>query len=95
METLTCYISPQLSLYGKIEKFIAVTGFVVNETLITGTIETIETPSEYEGSYEVTPMVNGQILDTNNKMMVQDLQIMDIPYSEVINPSGGKTVTIG
>lgn len=49
----------------------------------------------YEGSYIVTPSVSNQTLDTANKLMKSDVIIEEIPYAEVGNNSGGKTVTIG
>lgn len=49
----------------------------------------------YEGSYIVTPSVSKQTLDTANKLMKSDVIIEEIPYAEVGNNSGGKTVTIG
>lgn len=47
------------------------------------------------GSYTVTPKIEEQTLATKNKSMADDLTIEGIPYSEVENPSGGKTVNIG
>ena len=49
----------------------------------------------YDGSYEVTPTIGQQILQTKNKTMVNDLTIKSIPYSESDNSAGGITVTIG
>lgn len=49
----------------------------------------------YEGVYDVTPTVDGQILATENKLMGKDLRIKEIPITEVSNNSGGTTVTIG
>ena len=49
----------------------------------------------YDGSYEVTPTIGRQILQTKNKTMVNDLTIKSIPYSESDNSAGGITVTIG
>ena len=49
----------------------------------------------YDGSYEVTPTIEQQILQTKNKTMVNDLTIKSIPYSESDNSAGGITVTIG
>lgn len=49
----------------------------------------------YEGSYIVTPSVSNQTLNTANKLMKSDVIIEEIPYAEVGNNSGGKTVTIG
>jgi hypothetical protein len=49
----------------------------------------------YEGEYEVTPQTEDQTLPTEKKFLNQDLRINKVPYSEVSNHTGGKTVTIG
>lgn len=49
----------------------------------------------YSGVYEVTPDRTEQSLSTANKRMLDDVTVHPIPYFEVSNPSGGKTVTIG
>lgn len=50
----------------------------------------------YDGPYEVTPMVNTtQILPTSNLFLSENVNVNQIPYYEVSNPSGGKTATIG
>ena len=49
----------------------------------------------YEGSYEVVPSVNSQILPTSQKYMTEDVRIEAIPYAEVSNTAGGSTATIG
>lgn len=55
-----------------------------------------ETPPIYDGTYTVTPKAyNAQILDTSGKLMENDVTVYKIPYNEVSNPTGGKTVTIG
>ena len=48
----------------------------------------------YEGSYEVTPKAVDQTLETRMKSMHDNVHVLEIPYSEVENPSGGKTVNI-
>ncbi len=48
----------------------------------------------YEGSYKVTPSVSSQSLGTANKLMQSDVLVEGIPYAEVTNNFGGKTVTI-
>lgn len=50
---------------------------------------------DYTGSYTVTPKVTQVVLPTKNKSMVNDVTVFQIPFKEVDNPSGGKTVTIG
>lgn len=50
----------------------------------------------YDGEYEVTPMpYTSQILPTANLVMHNNVNIREIPYSEVSNLSGGVTATIG
>ncbi len=49
----------------------------------------------YEGSYEVIPNTYVQILETDAKLMADDVTVYAVPYAEVSNPEGGYTVTIG
>ena len=42
----------------------------------------------YTGEYIVTPNVFVQTLDTNNKLMTDDVTVLEIPYSEVSNLYG-------
>lgn len=49
----------------------------------------------YEGSYEITPRVVEQMLETKDKSMVDDVTVNAIPYVEVSNVGGGYTATIG
>ena len=56
--------------------------------------EAVELP-EYEGEYIITPSVEQQTMQTKNKAMNNDVTILAIPYAEVTNNTGGKTVTIG
>lgn len=49
----------------------------------------------YSGSYNVIPKIKSQKLETKNKSMTNDVNIESIPYSEVSNPEGGKTIVIG
>lgn len=49
----------------------------------------------YTGEYIVTPRVYEQYLDTDNKVMSDDVTILEIPKSEVENIYNGLTVTIG
>ena len=55
----------------------------------------IHTADWYEGSYEVTPHIGGQILPTKEKTMRDDLTVNAIPYAETTNIGGGYTATIG
>lgn len=54
------------------------------------------TPVEpYEGSYEMTPRLYEQTLETRGKMMSDDMTIYEIPVTYTTNPTGSKTVVIG
>lgn len=51
--------------------------------------------SPYEGEYEVTPKVTEQTMATKEKVMLEDVTILAIPYYDVGNTAGGSTVFIG
>ena len=51
---------------------------------------------DYTGEYVVTPLPTvEQVLRTQNSIMRDDIVINPIPYHEVDNAAGGRTVTIG
>lgn len=50
---------------------------------------------EYTGAYTVTPKVFEQSLETKNKSLYEDVTVYEIPLSQVQNPQGGITATIG
>ena len=50
---------------------------------------------KYDGEYEITPIVEEQVLETRQKVMVEDLTIQAIPFYETSNTTGGTTVYIG
>ena len=55
-----------------------------------------QTPIDiYSGAYEVIPNTYVQILETDAKLMADDVTVYAVPYAEVSNPEGGYTVTIG
>jgi hypothetical protein len=62
---------------------------IVTTDVIGGDVE------EYDGSYEITPKAEEQILPTAYKVMRNDVTVNKIPYAEVTNPAGGTTVIIG
>lgn len=68
-----------------------------NQTVTLGFNETIiggDALPWYEGEYVVTPKVTSQTLETRNKSMREDVTVLEIPLSEVINPQGGTTLLI-
>ena len=54
-----------------------------------------EQAEKYNGPYEITPRIHEQSFETAQKLMIQDLTVLEIPYAPVANDSGGVTVTIG
>ena len=50
---------------------------------------------EYEGPYEITPRLYAQSLDTDGKLMEDDVTVYEIPVTRTTNPTGGLTVLIG
>ena len=50
---------------------------------------------EYTGEYTVIPSLSEQTLETKQKLMKENLTVMEIPYFETSNNSGGTTVYIG
>ena len=49
----------------------------------------------YDESYDITPTVEGLTIDTENKYMMDDVNVNPIPFFSVGNDSGGNTVYIG
>lgn len=49
----------------------------------------------YQGDYVAIPKVTEQTLPTAKRFMEQDVTILQIPYFETSNNSGGNTVYIG
>jgi len=54
-----------------------------------------ETREFYTGPYEVTPDFDGSILETDQKIMSDDVEVHPITVARVSNPEGGITITIG
>lgn len=53
-------------------------------------------PVPYTGEYEVVSKIDyDETLDTAKKYLSRNIIVKSIPYAEVSNESGGRTVTIG
>lgn len=49
----------------------------------------------YQGDYTVTPkMFEGTVLPTRDKTMADDVTVLEVPFWEVTNETGGTTVYI-
>lgn len=60
-----------------------------------GASYSVQSAEIYGGSYEVTPRLYAQSLDTDGKLMEDDVTVHEIPISHTTNPTGGLTVLIG
>lgn len=49
----------------------------------------------YDGEYVVTPKVEAQTLETKDKVLRENVEILKIPFFSTSNNSGGNTVYIG
>lgn len=70
-------------------------GVVVTQHVLSGTVSILKDRSTYSGPYRVTPSGNEQKLYTSEKVMAEDVTVESIPYFEVSNTSGGTTAIIG
>lgn len=50
--------------------------------------------SRYDGEYEVVPSRQNQVLETENKLLKENITVIEIPYAEVSNLGGGTTFYI-
>lgn len=83
------------TITGEISATQSLTGELTAEGRLQGTVsQDIVHNTYYEGSYEITPKVEGQTMATADKVMRTDVDIKPVPYSEVRNEAGGLTVVI-
>lgn len=83
---LTGYLSPKGKLSGRLSEKGRLTGYL--------TIPETVCADDYEGAYTVTPRFYEQTLETQGKYMHGDVTVLEIPYFETSNLSGGTTVYI-
>lgn len=89
-----CNCDKQLT--GELSKLQDLSGQLSQELDLYGELSgSIVTGGTYIGSYEVEPAFVEQILNTKNKIMVDDVDIHPIQLESVSNESGGNTVYIG
>ena len=81
-------------LYGSVIRKQNISGSIVLKQSISGVLSLPYSANRYSGKYEVTPTIDGEVLETANKMMIDDVTIHAIPYQDVTNPQGGRTITI-
>lgn len=107
--TIEATIVPKQILDGEIIKKQTIEGTIAKKHELVGSISgasklsgdisisntVIVDYDEFEGPYEVKPIIESQTLETKDKLMKKNLVVLAIPYSEVTNLSNGITVTIG
>ena len=67
----------------------------VNLPMSIGVAITTVEADPYDGPYEVTPSFSEQTLATNQKFMLNNVIVYEIPVTRTSNPQGGLTVIIG
>lgn len=83
--------------FDEVDSYIA-TNFIQTECTFKtnfGEIFLVKTDDVYNGDYNIIPRVYQQVLETKDKVMLDDVTVENIPLSRVINLSNGYTVTIG
>ena len=82
-------IVSEISLLGSLSPSVVLQGSIVVPEVVG------EATEYYAGDYEVTPRAKSSVvLNTEKKIMKQDVVIKKIPYYETSNASGGTTVYI-
>ena len=83
-------VSGALSAQGGLEAKLSAVGAIRAETS-RGSPDSYD---DYEGPYEVTPLLESQTLPTGGKLMRADVEVEEIPTYRTTNPGGGYTVVI-
>lgn len=84
-------------LTGKLKGSGTISGFLSASKGISGllTIPSAVGVTVYDGPYEVTPKAwEEQVLQTEGKLMADDVTVFRVPYYETINLFDGKTAYI-
>lgn len=83
------------SLSGKISAQAGLSGKLSGDGNLKGAICVTKEYDAYTGDYKVIPKAfNSQILPTANKVLKEDVVIMEVPYWETGNESDGTTAYI-
>lgn len=88
-DQLTAVLTPERSLQATLTPGESLSATISQGPMIIGNCP------DYDGPYEIRPAVQPQELLTAEKRMKDNLLILEIPYAEVTNTSGGMTATIG
>lgn len=70
-------------------------GEFAKQSALHGKLFVVKDHDSYLGPYRVTPKAKGeQVLKTKDRVMKEDITVLEIPYYEVSNGSNGTTVFI-
>lgn len=88
-------IIDSLEIKGNLQTSVDIKGFLTTETRMNGNLLIgTDAQTTYGGSYTITPSTNEQLLNTNNKIMMNNVHVNAIPYNETPNEFGN-TAYIG
>ena len=85
----TAYISAKAT-----ENEIKLQGTIYASKNLMGIVNIGGSYDSYKGEYNVVPARREQVLETQNKLLKENITIIEIPYSEVSNLGGGNTFYI-
>lgn len=88
-------LTDRIKLSGTINKEASLSGKICQTENLTGRINIFNSADKYMGVYEITPLVDSQVIPTANKFMSQDVTVKEIPRYNVSNEKGGFTFIIG
>lgn len=89
------YIENISSLIGLIQQAESMQGEVGTVQYCIGSISGVIPTNTYTGQYNITPKAyNEQVLETANKLLLEDVIVKKVPYYETSNLYDGKTVYI-
>lgn len=94
---LNGHISNSTSLNGKVYNKNILSAKIKTRNVLSGVMQISKKQIEYEkykGLYDITPTIDKQELQTEKKVMIENLTIESIPFYEVANPTG-ETIIIG
>lgn len=85
----------EANLIGTIERFGALSGIIKSNGCLCGKVSITTDRECYSGNCHVTPKIESQVLNTCDKVILDDITVEGIPNYEVSNPQGGTTFIIG
>ena len=95
--SISSSLSPIETITGTIENVEnTISGQLSIINTISGKISNLKTYPVYNGAIEITPIANLDILlETEDKIVTDNIIVHEIPYYQTSNLSGGYTVIIG